>query len=104
MLASVMERIKEIGVRLSLGATKRDIIIQFLSEAIALSLVGGILGVMAGVGFSLAIESLSDVKTVVTLFSVVLSFAVAFLIGVTFGFFPARKAAMQDPVVSLRHE
>ena len=104
MLASVMERIKEIGVRLSLGATKRDIVIQFLSEAVALSLVGGIMGVVLGVVFSTTIESISEVKTVVTFFSILLSFLVAFFVGVIFGFFPARKAAMQDPVVSLRHE
>jgi putative ABC transport system permease protein len=104
MLASVMERIKEIGVRLSLGATKRDIIIQFLSEAIALSIVGGLLGIAVGFGLSLIIENLSDVKTIVTPFSILLSFTVAFSVGVIFGYFPAKKAASQDPVVSLRYE
>jgi putative ABC transport system permease protein len=104
MLASVMERIKEIGVRLSLGATKRDIIIQFLSEAVALSIVGGLMGVAVGFALSVVIENLSDVKTVVTPFSILLSFSVAFSVGVIFGYFPARKAASQDPVISLRYE
>lgn len=104
MLASVMERIKEIGVRLSLGATKRDIIVQFLSEAVALSLMGGIFGIVMGVGLSLVIEQVSGVQTVISIFPIILSFFVAFSVGVMFGFFPARKAAMQDPVVSLRHE
>lgn len=104
MLASVMERIKEIGVRLSLGATKRDIIIQFLSEAVALSIVGGLMGIAVGFALSVVIENLSDVKTIVTPFSILLSFSVAFTVGVVFGYFPARKAASQDPVVSLRYE
>lgn len=104
MLASVMERIKEIGVRLSLGATKTDIITQFLSEAISLSVFGGIVGILTGVLFSVLIESETGIKTIVTPYSVILSFFVSFSIGVLFGFFPARKAAGQDPVVSLRYE
>jgi putative ABC transport system permease protein len=104
MLASVMERIKEIGVRLSLGATKRDIVIQFLSEAIALSVAGGLLGVILGIALSLGIEKLSEVQTIISGWSIVISFFVAASVGVFFGFFPARKAARQDPVVSLRHE
>ncbi len=104
MLASVMERIKEIGVRLSLGATKRDIVTQFMSEAVALALVGGLLGVGTGVGFSLLIEFSAGVLTIVTWVPIVVSFLVAFVVGVIFGFFPALKAARQDPVVSLRHE
>lgn len=104
MLASVMERIKEIGVRLSLGATKRDIITQFLSEALALSLIGGILGILLGVGLSLLIEQAAGIAAVVTALPIIVSFVVSFLVGVLFGIFPAMKAARQDPVVSLRHE
>lgn len=104
MLASVMERIKEIGVRLSLGATKRDIVTQFMSEAVALALVGGLIGVATGVGFSLLIEWSAGVLTIVTWVPIVVSFLVAFVVGVLFGFFPALKAARQDPVVSLRHD
>lgn len=104
MLASVMERIKEIGVRLSLGATKKDIITQFLSESIALSLAGGILGILMGVGLSIGIKSLFGVLTIVTALPIFISFFVSVMIGIVFGIFPAIKAAKQDPVVSLRHE
>lgn len=104
MLASVLERIKEIGVRLALGATKQDIVTQFLSEAVALSLVGGLAGIVVGVGLSLAIKAFFNVETVVTALPILISFLVAFLVGVLFGFFPAQKAARQDPVVSLRHD
>lgn len=104
MLASVMERIKEIGVRLSLGATKRDIVSQFLSEAVALSVTGGLIGIILGVTSSAMIEWLSDTRASVTGLSIVLSFVVSFTVGVIFGFFPARRAANQDPVVSLRYQ
>lgn len=104
MLASVLERIKEIGVRLALGATKRDIVTQFLSEAVALSLVGGLVGILLGVGLSIGIKAFFEVETVVTWLPILISFLVAFLVGVLFGFFPAQKAARQDPVVSLRHD
>jgi putative ABC transport system permease protein len=104
MLASVMERIKEIGVRLSLGATKRDIVIQFLGEAVALSVAGGILGILVGFALSMGIEQFSGVKAIVTSFSIFIAFFVSVVVGIIFGFFPARKAAQQDPVISLRYE
>ncbi len=104
MFASVMERIKEIGVRLALGATKRDIVLQFLSESVTLSIIGGLLGVAFGVGLSLVIDALFEVPTVISWFPILLAFVVAFSVGVFFGFFPALKAARQDPVVSLRNE
>jgi putative ABC transport system permease protein len=104
MFASVMERIKEIGVRLALGATKRDIVFQFLSESVILSIIGGLVGVGFGVGLSLIIKSRFDVPAVLSWPPIVIAFAVAFTVGVFFGFFPALKAAKQDPVVSLRHE
>lgn len=104
MFASVMERIKEIGVRLALGATRRDIVLQFLSESVMLSTIGGILGIIFGVGLSLLIDAKFEVHTVISWVPIVTSFVVAFTVGVFFGFFPALRAANQDPVVSLRHE
>jgi len=104
MLASVMERIKEIGIRLSLGATQQDIIFQFLGEAIAISITGGILGVITGYLISLTIQSLTGIETIVSFSAVAISFVVAISVGLLFGIYPAVKAARQDPVVSLRHE
>lgn len=104
MFASVMERIKEIGVRLALGATKLDIVLQFLSESVTLSIVGGLVGVAFGVGLSLIIRKQFEVPAVISWMPILLSFFVAFTVGVTFGLFPALKAARQDPVISLRHD
>jgi putative ABC transport system permease protein len=104
MFASVMERIKEIGVRLALGATRRDIVLQFLSESVTLSIIGGLAGVAFGVGLSLIIRKWFEVPAVISWAPILLAFFVAFTVGVFFGFFPALKAARQDPVVSLRHE
>lgn len=104
MLASVMERIKEIGLRLSLGATKFDIMVQFMAEAVSLSLGGGLIGILVGIVISKGIEKLNDITTVISPFSILLSFFVSVGVGVIFGYFPARKAAKQDPVISLRHE
>ncbi len=104
MMASVMERIKEIGVRLSLGATRRDIVIQFLSESIGLSLAGGTIGILVGLGLSYGIKSLFGVLTIVTLLPVGISFFVSVMVGIIFGIVPALKAAKQDPAISLRNE
>lgn len=102
MLASVMERIKEIGVRRSLGATRNDIILQFLFEAIIISLIGGLLGVLLGILSARTIASYADIPTIVSFWSIALSFGVAASIGLLFGLFPARKAAQQDPIKALR--
>ena len=104
MLASVMERIKEIGLRLAIGAQKRDIVIQFISEAVAISFSGGIVGVMLGVGVAYAVEKLAEIHTIVSPFSVMLSFGVAISVGLVFGILPARKAAGANPIESLRYE
>ncbi|PWJ41831.1 ABC transporter permease [Sediminitomix flava] len=104
MLASVMERIKEIGLRISLGAQKKDIIIQFLAEAVLISLSGGLIGVILGVSMSLVISQFADIPTIVSPSSVLLSFGVAASVGVLFGIMPARKAAEQNPIESLRYE
>jgi putative ABC transport system permease protein len=104
MLASVMERIREIGVRRATGATRRDIIFQFLSEATFISISGGLIGVVLGIIMAKVITLSTDILTIVSFWSIVLSFGVAASVGIVFGFLPARKAAEQDPVESLRHD
>jgi putative ABC transport system permease protein len=104
MLASVMERMKEIGIRRATGATRRAIVLQFLSEATMISFSGGVTGIVLGVGLSYAIEQFAGVLTIVSAFSVVLSFVISISVGIGFGIFPARRAALQDPVVCLRYE
>ena len=104
MLASVMERIKEIGLRLSLGATKLDIIYQFLLEAIMISFSGGAVGVILGLAAAFGIAELAEIPTIVSFYSILLSFGVAVTVGVVFGIAPARRAASQDPITSLRYE
>lgn len=102
MLASVLERTKEIGTRRSLGATQQDIVQQFLLEAIFISLLGGITGILLGVGSARFISLSYDIPTVVSAWSVILSFVVATTIGLVFGLFPARRAAKLDPIKALR--
>lgn len=102
MLASVYERIKEIGVRRALGATYIDITVQFLIEAILVSTIGGLLGVFLGIAAAGMISSAADIPTVISWWSIVLSFGVAATIGLVFGIFPARKAARLDPIEALR--
>jgi putative ABC transport system permease protein len=104
MLASVVERIKEIGVRRAVGALKQDIKFQFLTEALTISISGGIIGIILGIAFSYIIEITAGIQTIVTLYSILISFGVAMCIGVVFGYFPAKRAAEQDPVKSLHHE
>ncbi len=104
MLASVLERIKEIGLRLSIGATQKDIILQFMAEAVTISVSGGLIGIFLGVSFCYLIEGLAGFPTIISGASVIVSFLVAVTIGLVFGIYPAQKAAKQDPVVSLRHE
>ncbi len=103
MLASVMERIREIGVRQAIGASRKDIIVQFLSESTIISLSGGIIGIILGVVLSKTITAIFDINTIISAFSIIISFGVSVLIGVTFGYVPAKRAAEQDPVNSLRH-
>jgi putative ABC transport system permease protein len=104
MLASVMERIKEIGIRLAIGATQLDIILQFIAEAVAISITGGIAGIILGFLMSSGIERFTGILTVVSPLSVVVSVVVSMSVGLIFGIFPAKKAAQQDPIVSLRYE
>lgn len=104
MLASVLERIKEIGLRLSIGAQKSDIVQQFLFEAIMISVSGGLIGVVLGVTMAFIVSTVANIPTIVSFSSIVLSFGVAATVGLIFGIAPARKAASQDPIASLRYE
>jgi putative ABC transport system permease protein len=104
MLASVLERIREIGVRRAMGATQKDILAQFLSEAVIISLAGGVAGIILGVGLSIGVERIAKINTIVSMLSVVVAFGVSISVGVVFGIVPAYRAARQDPVVCLRYE
>jgi putative ABC transport system permease protein len=104
MLASILERIKEIGVRRAVGATQRDIGAQFLSEAVMISLAGGIAGIIIGGALASAIERLAKIHTIVSPLSVIVAFGVSVAVGVVFGIVPASRAAKSDPIVCLRYE
>ena len=104
MLVSVTERTREIGIRMSIGARARDILMQFLIEALVLSLIGGITGIILGVAGSSAISNFAKWPTIITAFSIVLSFGFSIAIGIFFGFYPARKAALLNPIDALRYE
>ena len=104
MLASVMERIKEIGIRLAIGATKKDVVFQFISEATMISLSGGLFGIALGVILAKITTYIFEIPTIISLVSILVSFGVSVAIGILFGYMPAKKAAKQDPVLSLRHE
>ncbi len=104
MLASVLERIKEIGLRLSIGAQKTDIVQQFLFEAVMISVSGGLIGIVLGVSMAYIVSTVASIPTIVSFASILLSFGVAATVGLIFGIAPARKAASQDPIASLRYE
>jgi putative ABC transport system permease protein len=104
MLVSVTERTREIGVRMAVGARGRDILMQFLIEAVTLSIVGGIIGILAGVGSSRALSAKMGWETLTSPESIVTAFVFSAAIGIFFGFYPARKAAKLDPIDALRYE
>lgn len=104
MLASVMERIKEIGIRRAMGATRKDIVFQFISESALISIIGGFIGIFAGYLLAYMVTRFSGVITIVSPASVIVAFVISASVGILFGIMPARKAAQQDPVVSLRTE
>jgi putative ABC transport system permease protein len=104
MLVSVTERTREIGLRLSIGASDRNVLTQFLVESVVLSLAGGLIGILSGVVLSYGVTRLLQWPTAVTPESILLSFGVAAATGVFFGFYPAKKAAALDPIEALRHE
>ena len=104
MFASVMERIKEIGTRMAIGAKKMDIVVQFLSEAVLISISGGFIGVFLGVIMAKLIEKIAGIMTLVSFFSVFIAFGVSAAVGVIFGYSPAKRASEKDPIESLRYE
>jgi len=104
MLVSVTERTREIGLRQALGARPADVLLQFLIEAIILSLVGGLVGVLLGVGGAYLFERMGEMRTEIVPLSVPISFGAAAIIGIFFGYYPATRAAKLEPIVALRHE
>ena len=104
MLTTVTERTREIGLRKAIGAKRKDISLQFLIEAITLTLTSGIIGVILGWTISAIITSLGILQTQVTLFSVILAVSVSAVIGIIFGYYPARRAASLNPIEALRYE
>jgi putative ABC transport system permease protein len=104
MLVSVTERTREIGIRMAVGAKSRDVMLQFLIEAVTLSIIGGIIGIGIGVLASKIISSQMGWPVLTPLTSIVLAFSFSALVGVFFGFYPARKASMLDPIEALRYE
>ena len=104
MLVSVTERTREIGIRIAVGAQPSAIKLQFLIEAITLSILGGLIGVLCGIGASRLVAVFADFKAIVSVGSILLAFGVSFVIGVFFGFYPAHKAAALDPIDALRYE
>ena len=104
MLVSVTERTREIGIRMAIGATAADILVQFLVEAITLCMFGGLAGTLLGVGFIRVINTVADLKMTVPIPAIVAAVGTSAAIGVLFGFLPARRAAMMDPITALRNE
>jgi putative ABC transport system permease protein len=104
MLVSVRERTREIGLRQAVGAKTRDILTQFLVEATTLALAGGVVGILVGTSASFIISRLAQWQTVIGPGAVVLAVFFSALVGITFGYYPARKAAYLDPIEALRYE
>ena len=104
MLATVMERTREIGIRRAIGARKSDIMSQFVTEAVAISITGGIIGVIIGISLSLTISLFTDVNTYIRPYSVFIAFGFSVLVGISFGYLPAKSAANLKPIESIRYE
>ncbi|MBK9305320.1 MAG: ABC transporter permease [bacterium] len=104
MLASVLERTREIGVRRAVGATQRDVLLQFLLEAVGVSFLGGLIGVACGIGLAQAVARYAGWPVAIAPWSVLLSFGVSAAVGIVFGYYPARRAARMDPIDSIRYE
>lgn len=104
MYVSVTERTKEIGLRMSVGARGVDILNQFLIEAILLSVTGGVIGVLLGVGASYAVKALVHWPIYIQVWSIIMSFVVCTFTGIFFGWYPAKKAALLDPIEAIRYE
>jgi len=104
MLATVMERTREIGIRRAIGAKKSDIMSQFVSEAVAISITGGLIGVVVGIALTLFISLFTDVSTFIPFYAVVLAFGFSVIVGISFGYLPAKNAANLSPIESIRYE
>jgi putative ABC transport system permease protein len=104
MLASVLERTSEIGIRRAIGGRKSDIMGQFVTEAMAMSITGGIIGVILGIVLTLGISLVTEIRTTLTLYSIFIAFGFSVLVGITFGYLPAKRAADLKPIESIRHE
>ena len=104
MLVTVTERTREIGVRMAVGASRRDVLSQFLAEAILISVAGGMIGILIGVAIPMSVEYLADIKIPVAAESIVVAFAVSFLVGLVFGILPANRASRLNPTEALRYE
>jgi putative ABC transport system permease protein len=104
MLVSVTERTREIGIRLAVGAKRFDVLRQFLAEAVIVTMIGGAIGIAAGIGGSALIASIANWPTVTPMFWITVAFAGSAVMGVIFGLFPALKAAWLDPIEALRYE
>ena len=104
MLVSVTERTREIGIRMAIGARERDILMQFLLEAVMISLAGCLLGLLLGIGSALLVNAVTSMVIVISGSSVLVAFGVAAAVGIFFGFYPAQKAARLDPIEALRYQ
>lgn len=104
MLATVMERTREIGIRRAIGARKKDIMHQFVTEAVVISIAGGLIGVFLGISLSVLVSVFTDVSTYIRVYSIIIAFGFSVIVGVVFGYLPAKNAANLKPVDSIRYE
>jgi putative ABC transport system permease protein len=104
MLVSVTERTREIGIRMAIGARTKDILWQFLTEAVLLTMLGGIIGIISGAGGAMVVSQILSWPTLISIQSIAVAFIFSGAVGIFFGFYPARKAAGLNPIDALRYE